>query len=402
MEERKEILKKLIKELHEGTSSEEAKEKLKETLGSVTQTEISQVEGELIQEGIPIEEIHKLCDIHLTVFKESIENEKIQAPAWHPIYILMEEHKKMLEFSCKLPTLSKEIKFAESLESISEKMENLNRIIEHLKDSENHYLREENVLFPYLEKHGVTQPPAIMWMEHDRIREMKKSIYTQVGTSEESKFRGFARNLKENSLGLAEMLSSHFYKENNILFPTAMKVMEKEEWTTIKKQFGEVGYCCFTPTSLTMKPEEEAEGTYKLEEEGKITLETGSLSKDEIEAILNNLPVDITFVGNDDTVRYFSQSKDRIFVRTKAVIGRTVQKCHPQKSVHIVTNILESFKNGSRDSAEFWMNLDDRLVHIRYFAVKDKNKKYLGTMEVTQDIKNIKKIEGEKRILDWE
>ena len=129
--------------------------------------------------------------------------------------------------------------------------------------------------------------------------------------------------------------------------------------------------------------------------------ETGTFSKDEIEATLNTLPVDITFVDKEDTVRYFSKSEKRIFVRTKAVIGRKVQQCHPQKSVHIVDKILDGFKNGKKDVAEFWIEKGNRLVHIRYFPVRNKDGKYLGTIEVTQDITDLKKIEGEKRLLDW-
>ncbi len=136
--------------------------------------------------------------------------------------------------------------------------------------------------------------------------------------------------------------------------------------------------------------------------EGILQLENGSLYKEEIEAILNALPVDISFVDANDTVKYFNKAEKRIFVRTKAVIGRKVQLCHPQKSVHIVNKILEAFKTGKKDSAEFWITMSNRLIHIRYFAVRDKNGKYLGTMEVTQDLTDIKKIEGQKRLLDWE
>lgn len=135
---------------------------------------------------------------------------------------------------------------------------------------------------------------------------------------------------------------------------------------------------------------------------GIMQLEMGALSKEEVEAILNALPVDVTFVDKGDTVRYFNKAGKRIFARTKAVIGRKVQQCHPQKSVHVVNKILESFKVGKKDVAEFWIRSGNCLVHIRYFAVRDKDGKYLGTMEVTQDITDIKKIEGEKRLLDWE
>ncbi|MEM2972183.1 MAG: PAS domain-containing protein [Candidatus Bathyarchaeia archaeon] len=132
-----------------------------------------------------------------------------------------------------------------------------------------------------------------------------------------------------------------------------------------------------------------------------LQFETGSLSKEEVEAVMNTLPVDITFVDKDDTVKYFNKAEKRIFVRTKAVIGRKVQLCHPQKSIYIVNKILDSFKTGKKDMAEFWIQKDNRLIHIRYFAVRDKSGKYLGTMEVTQDVTDIKKLEGEKRLLDW-
>ena len=133
--------------------------------------------------------------------------------------------------------------------------------------------------------------------------------------------------------------------------------------------------------------------------EKALEFETGSVKKEEVEAFLKTVPFDITFVDKDDHVRYFNKSE--IFARSKAVLGRKVQQCHPQKSVHMVNKILESFKSGRKDVAEFWMPLKDRLIYIRYFAVRDKDRKYLGTMEVTQDITNLKKLEGEKRLLDW-
>ncbi|RLG90247.1 DUF438 domain-containing protein, partial [Candidatus Bathyarchaeota archaeon] len=218
-------------------------------------------------------------------------------------------------------------------------------------------------------------------------------------------FKSFREQLSELSVSLSIMLSSHFFKENSILFPTALKVISPDEWNEIRRDFDEVGYCCFTPSHLKTRkirkiaPQEE-KPTGK-EEAGTLVFETGLLSKEEIEAVLDTLPVDISFVDKNDEVKYFNKAEERIFVRTKAVIGRKVQQCHPQKSVHIVNRILEAFKKGEKDKAEFWINLKGRLVHIRYFAVRDKKGQYLGTLEVTQDITDIKKIEGEKRLLDW-
>jgi len=135
--------------------------------------------------------------------------------------------------------------------------------------------------------------------------------------------------------------------------------------------------------------------------EGVLQLETGALSKEEVDAVLNALPVDVTFVDKEDTVRYFNRAGKRTFVRTKGVVGRKVQLCHPQKSIHVVNRILEDFKTGKRDVAEFWVQMRSRLVYIRYFTMRDGEGKYMGTLEVTQDVTDIKKIEGEKRLLDW-
>jgi len=182
----------------------------------------------------------------------------------------------------------------------------------------------------------------------------------------------------------------------------------KSLWSKLpsaNEEFDEIGYCCFTPSQVTAPTRAEGVKKEKIEEAIEVgemlQFETGSLSKEEVEAILDSLPVDISFVDKEDRVKYFNKAEERIFVRTKAVIGRKVQLCHPQKSVHVVNNILEAFKTGKKDVAVFWIQIGDRLIHIKYFAVRDRNGKYLGTMEVTQDITGIKKIEGEKRLLDW-
>ncbi|HHO57165.1 MAG TPA: DUF438 domain-containing protein [Thermoplasmatales archaeon] len=375
--DKKGILKSIIKQLHEGADIQEIREKAKEILKDLTPDEISEVEQELVKEGITREEMAKLCDVHLEVFRESIERGSISVPEWHPLHILMEEHRILLNHARMLGERAER-----------EDRDGIREILEHLKEAEKHYLREENVLFPYIEKHGITEPPAIMWMEHDKIREMKKRIYSAAEN-------GNYEMLKRASDGLAEMLSHHFYKENNILFPTALKVVEEGEWREIRREFDEIGYCCFIPEKLAHD-----EGKEEREDEGRISFPTGSLSKEEMEAMLDALPFDITFIDRDDRVRYFNQSKDRIFVRTKAIIGRKVQNCHPSKSVDVVNKILEEFKNGTKDKAEFWIDMDGRKIYIRYFPVR-KDGKYIGTMEITQDITDIKKIEGQKRLLDW-
>jgi len=403
-EDKKKLLKELIKQLHAGVSPEEVKEKFKEALKEVSPLEISRIEQELIEEGMPREEIQRLCEVHLAVFREQLERQKPHVTPGNPVSILMEEHKALQGLLEKMLEIVNKVQQSEEPHSVAEEMNHLRRIAEDFLDAEKHYLREENVLFPLLEKHGVREPPAIMWKEHDEIRGWKKKLHRLIESYESMGFQDFKKELGETATSLNRLLSSHIFKENNILFPTALRLITEQEWTEAIEDFDEIGYCCFTPPHLITKSEakvEESEAEAPTSS-GLLQFETGSLSKEVIEALLNTLPVEITFVDAEDTVRYFNEPKERIFVRTKSVIGRKVQRCHPQKSIHIVNRILDSFRSGKRDMAEFWIKQGERLVYIRYFAVRNRNGKYLGTLEVTQDLTEIKKIKGEKRLLDWE
>jgi len=401
---KKEMLKEVIRQLHAGASPQEVKERFKQVLEGVSPLEIAKIEQELISEGLPREEIQRLCDVHMAVFREQLERQKLDVPLGHPVNILMEEHKAMLQIAGKLGDVVNKLQQISDVNRVGDEIRLLEHIAEDFRDSEKHYLREENTLFPILERHGITEPPAIMWTEHNQIREKKKQLNSLLENYGAMNFSDFKKQLSEVAKALNGLLSSHFFKENNILFPTALKVVTSQEWSDMRKEFDEIGYCCFTPSQLTapLKTEERREEKAEAVLEDVLRFETGSLSKEELEALLDTLPVDITFVDKDDRVKYFNKAEKRVFVRTKAIIGRKVQMCHPQKSIHIVNRILESFRKGEKDVAEFWIAVNNRLVHIRYFAVRDRDGKYLGTMEVTQDITDIKKIEGEKRLLDWE
>ena len=133
---------------------------------------------------------------------------------------------------------------------------------------------------------------------------------------------------------------------------------------------------------------------------GELPLQTGALTGPQISLLLTHLPVDVTYVDADDTVRFYSETPERIFRRTPAIIGRKVQKCHPPASVHSVQRILDDFRAGRRDTAEFWIQMQGKFIHIRYFALRDKQGRYEGTIEVTQDLTQIRQLEGERRLLD--
>jgi hypothetical protein len=399
--EKKKMLKEMIKQLHDGVHPQQVKEKFKQVLESTSSEDIAKIEQELVKEGMPREELQRLCDVHLAVFGEQVQAQELELVPGHPISILMEEHKIMLEKVERLGVLVGMIEEACDSVYVGDALTEVQGIVKDFVDAEKHYLREENVLFPTIEKHGITEPPAIMWMEHNKIREVKKKLRELVEKWNVMQFADFKTELSEAAKPLCNLLPSHFFKENNILFPAALQVVTIDEWEEIRKEFDEIGYCCFTPPQVTVAMTAEKAKT-ETKPEGVFQFETGSLSKDEVEGILDSLPIDISFVDKNDHVKYFNKAEKRIFVRTKAVIGRSVQVCHPQKSIHIVNRIVEAFKVGKKDSAEFWITMNDHLVHIRYFAVRDKNGKYLGTMEVTQDLTDIKKIEGQKRLLDWE
>jgi len=399
--DKKRMLKEIVKQLHDGVPPQEVKEKFKQILKDTSSEDVAKIEQELVKEGMPREELQRLCDVHLAVFGEQLEKHELQTPPGHPISILMEEHKILTQRAERLGILAKMIEEACDVVYVGDVLTEVQGIVKDFVDAEKHYLREENVLFPMLEKHGITEPPAIMWMEHNQIRDIKKRLRSLVENWNAISFYDFKTQLGEVAKPLCSILPSHFFKENNILFPAALQVVTSEEWEEARKEFDEIGYCCFTPSHVTVALQTEKRKT-QTPPEGLLQFETGSLSKEEAEAILDTLPIDISFIDKDDRVKYFNKAEKRIFVRTKAVIGRTVQMCHPQESVHIVNRIIEAFRKGEKDSAEFWITLDNRLVHIRYFAVRDKDGKYLGTMEATQDLTDIKKIEGQKRLLDWE
>ncbi|MBU0519300.1 PAS domain-containing protein [bacterium] len=319
------------------------------------------------------------------------------APPGHPVHTLMTEHERLLGFAAKLVITANELQSTNNYDSAGEKLDEIRALIDLFKDSEKHYLREENVIFAYLDKHEVSGPTQVMWTEHDGIRDLKKQeLYPLIDQIGSKPYADFTSELSKQSRNLQQRLMDHFFKENNILFPMALDVLSESEWEEVTAQFKQIGYCEFSPIS---NDEAEQTATGVSASEGEIQFSTGTLSAHVLENMINALPIELTFIDDQDSVRYFSQPDDMLFTRTAAVIGNKVQNCHPQKSVHLVNQIVAEFKSGSRDLAEFWIDMAGKKVHIRYFAVRDDAGKYLGCVEMTQDISEIQKIEGQKRLL---
>jgi uncharacterized protein len=388
---RQEILKQIFKDLHDGKNIAEVKAHFDAFIGKITIDEISQLQHDF--GDLTIEEIHHLHAKHTEIFKGSIEeiektNKPEQQPG-HPIHTFILENKEL----DKLVNVQLKGHVAEFVQS--DDPENVFKLIEDINlllDIDKHYSRKENLIFPYLETYGIYGPTTNMWRINDFIRDAIKDARQKLTT-----YNGEKQAVIDVLNFVIQEVTTMIYREENILFPMAITNFTEDEWVKIARESDEIGYCLIAPTEV-WKPERHA-----LEEkaisEGYIKMETGILSLKQLELLLNHLPVDLTFIDQDDVVRYFSHGKERIFARTKAVIGRTVQNCHPPRSVHVVEELLADFKAGRKDTEDFWIKFRDKYVYIRYFAVRDESGKYIGTLEFTQNIAPIKELDGEKRIM---
>lgn len=237
-----------------------------------------------------------------------------------------------------------------------------------------------------------------MWAQHDDVRQQLKVLQEALDTGDVAQIRTiFAPTSKQ--------IEAMFHKEETILYPMALKVLSDAEWWAIREGSDEIGYCLIRPGDQWHPDISDAAAiplsmAYAASDDEIIVLDTGALTSEQINLMLTHLPVDVTFVDENDTVRYYSQGPERVFVRTPAIIGRNVQNCHPPQSVHVVNELLEELKRGERDAAAFWIQMGDKFVHIRYIAVRDQKGRYRGTIEVTQEISGIKALEGERRLLD--
>lgn len=245
--ERRQALELLMNRFREGRNPEELKEELNRLAKATPVMELAEIEGRT-SAGMK-----RLCDVHLAVFKEAVEKQVPLAPPGHPVHILMEEHKILLQFAMDIRASVNQVGRKNDFGSAAEPLNQVSSIVDRFKESTRHFMREGNILFPYLEKHRLSQPSSAMWNEHNKIRELKKHLYKTIDERNRNAFGDFAKRLDDSTASLVEMLSSHFYREYNILFVSSLGVIKESEWREIRFQFDEVGYCSFTP-ELATKP----------------------------------------------------------------------------------------------------------------------------------------------------
>jgi uncharacterized protein len=399
---RKERLKELILKLHEGESAEKVRQELIETLQSIPYGEVVEVEQELISEGLPESEVLKLCDIHGEVLEGHVDQSgSKEIPEGHPVDVFKQENLELKKVTGKTKDL---------LDSVSKVPEgtfqNFKNVLlscfNDLLDVDKHYQRKEYLMFPYLEKKEITGPPKVMWGKHDEIREQLKGCIALLKEPELSK-NDLVESLDLIFYPVVKALDDMVQKEEEILFPMAMDVITEDDWWSIHQQTLEFGFTLYDP-QVEWKPEgieKSSEAVTATNGDGTIQLPSGSFTSQEILAILNTAPVDMTFVDKDDKVKYFTQGSHRIFARSRSIINRDVRLCHPPGSVDIVEKILADFKSGKTSHAPFWIQMKGKFILIEYFALRDEKGEYLGTLEVSQDLKEARSLEGEKRILSY-
>ncbi len=269
-----------------------------------------------------------------------------------------------------------------------------------LMDVDKHYQRKEHALFSCLERHGITGPSKVMWAKDDDVRSLLKQLGTTLGHggTQEQQREEVATATEQAVAAIEEMI----YKEENILLPMSLGTLTEEDWAEIWLVSPRYGWCLVEPRTGYAPPAAVTAQPLDLPKSGVIMLPTGNVTVEQLGAVFCTLPLDLTFVDADDRVAFFTEGPERIFARSRAIIGRKVQNCHPPRSVEIVDNILRDFRSGHRNVAEFWIDFHGKFVHIRYFAVRDKQGTYLGTLELTQNIAPLRKLEGERRLLEYD
>ena len=398
---RKDKLKALILKLHHGGTQESVRNELLLSLSQIPYGEVVEVEQELIGEGLPEEEIMNLCDAHSAVLEGRVDLSALKPiPDGHPVDVFRKENQEIRNVVNAISTLIGNM--VEQTDSVlTENIIKLRGLFNNLYDVDKHYQRKEYLLFKKKKKLEITGPPKVMWGKQDEIREqIKGSIdVLQVETMTPEEFKAAAEMvLKPAAKGAWDMIT----KEEEILFPMALDAITEAQWYEISKQSIEIGFCLYDP-QIEWHPEWVVKQSINESQKSgsHIQLPSGSFSAEEIMAILNTLPVDITFVDKDDKVKYFSQSAERIFQRNRAILNRDVRHCHPPASAHIVDKIINDFKTGRESRAPFWINMGGKLIHIEYFALRNEQGDYLGTLEVSHNVQPYRDLTGEQRILSY-
>jgi len=361
----------------------------KEEIHSVLPQDAFKIFYGLLNEGYKENSILLFLDKIINVFHDSLSNHRYQKPKNDNFLMDLIQENEALRL--KIDGIKEIVKQPSS----QIRRELLIPRIEELKDFFPHYTKKENILFPYLEqKMEMFSGLSIMWALHNEVKnQVDNALRLLKDTNSDD---------HDVNVGIAQLffgILGVVKKEELILFPASCEVLTEKEWYDMHKQSFEYPFPFIHKEFLS---EDEQLNTTDFIQEGRFKSETGELTLEQLVLVFNSLPVDMTFVDEYNKVRFFTRPKDRVFPRSPAIIGRDVNNCHPPESVHIVEEIVDTFRRGEKDSASFWLNIRDKKILIQYFSLRNSKGQYKGVLEVSQDITQIQKLQGERRLLEWD
>ena len=379
--------------LVKGESGADLYKKNRQLIDIITPSDVIIAFHKIVEQNISMQEIKKAVNKILNLLYKTLNNFSSIEPEKNSFLFFLKLNNLELDKKLKAlrPLIKKLNKNPEEKNLKNELIQKFSNLLEYDK----HYQIKENILFPELEKkwenYGCLK---IMWSFHDDIRRNLKNIVKELQKNdfELKKFNKFSGDIFFNMYAIK-------FREEKILFPVILQTISEESLQEMLNQSIDLGFPYITKLVGASTLQHHKTSTLQ---HNKIDLKTGILSPEQIKLIFNHLPVDITYVDENDTVKYFSTPKKRIFTRTKAIVGRKVANCHPAESVHIVEKILNAFKTGKKDKASFYLTIKNEFILIQYFAIRDELGNYKGTIEVSQEITEIKNLKGKKTLLDWE
>ena len=412
--EKKEVIKKILRELHSGVSLEVLKERFQEVLKGISPMEIPLIEQELVREGVPIQEIIKLCDLHVALFRDFLVSRELEdVPRGHPLNLLLMENEYLLKKAEALNI------YALSLSRATDEDEKKN-LINHIRDLINdlrriraHYRKIQMLIFPYMEKRGISAVPRVLWAREDEIIVKLRGI---VKLLESNDYIEISKKASEIANGISEII----FRENKILFPALWVLLSEGEWAAINDEANKIGWLVnmdvkWTPMEKPIMPyevkgvisEEMLEklpqemkimaltggvkpDEYELIRPGDLDLKTGFINLDELKSLFQSLPLEVTFADANDRVRFFSEGKfHKGFVRSKTILGRRIEYCHPPRLEAFIKKVLNELKSGTKDYEVFWTKMGDRVIRVMVVALRNDEGKYLGALEIVEDLTEV-------------
>ena len=400
-------------------SLEEGNRILKEKLGTCTPDEFAYAEQSL--KGVyKDEEILDKMDDLLNLFDGVLVRAENEYPENHPLWAYLEEINAVEKVALEVDELLKQEKFIKNPWL---------GVFDSLAQWRIHLSRKQNQLYPMLEEHGFDRPTRIMWTFDDGVRDAISASYALL---REDKYEEFLASVPETLAKLRDLNS----KELEVLLPTSFKLLSDEEFVRMSKNDHEIGYAIINPPGLYVVPginDSAAQlngnnvcqnggvsneflndlagllskyvgpvGGAQVDKDTVLDVATGKLTLEQINLLFRHLPVDLSYVDENELVKFYSDTPHRIFPRSANVIGREVKNCHPAKSVHVVEEIVEKFRSGEQSQAEFWINKPGLFIYVIYTAVRDENGKFRGVLEMMQDCTHIRELEGSRTLLTWD